>query len=104
MKKIPRPPLLEPEFEETFKTVQDVAEYVVDTPSKQTILSKTLPSSLNLIQIGDGVHATNSISPTASTSIENDTKNCLDQLLCTTPTTPSRPFSTPINSSRVAIS
>jgi len=82
MNKFSLPPLLEPEFEKNFNFIKNVPKYVSDIPSEPTNLSTaSLPPS-RLIQIGQGVYATNSISPTISTSIENDIKQCLDMLHC----------------------
>jgi len=82
MNKFSLPPLLEPEFEKIFNFIKNVPKYVSDIPSEPTNLSTaSLPPS-RLIQIGQGVYATNSISPTISTSIENDIKQCLDMLHC----------------------
>ena len=83
MNKFSLPPLLEPEFEKLFNSLQNVPAYISDTPSEQSNLSKASVSPSRLIQIGQGVYTTNSISPTTSASIEDDIKQCLDILRCT---------------------
>lgn len=79
------PPLLEPEFEDTFKVIQHIPEHTTDIPSEQRNRNIAPVPNPKLVQIGDGVSATDSIPPTTSTSIENDIKNCFDTLFCTTP-------------------
>jgi len=82
MHKFSLPPLLEPEFDKIFNSIKNVPDYISDIPSEHTNLSTAPLPPARLIQIGQGVYTTNSISPTIPTSIESDIKQCLDILHC----------------------
>jgi hypothetical protein len=77
------PPLLDPEFSEIFMAVEDIPAYKPSVPARQIPPQRDLCPRQFLNAIGDGVFASNKIYPLPSTTIQNDIKSCLDQLLRT---------------------
>lgn len=75
------PPLLGPEFSEIFTAIKDIPPYKPSVPASQIPQQRDLCPRQFLNPLGEGVFASNKIYPLPSTSIQNDIKSCLDQLL-----------------------
>jgi hypothetical protein len=79
--RVPHRTIFDSEFQHIFDSIKDTPEY-------RSIGSSDGPNTLysdnsQLIKIGRGVYATDTITTSSTSSIETDIHYCLDKLLCT---------------------
>jgi hypothetical protein len=75
------PPILEDHFQDVYDGISNPTSVQRETGGNDLADDKIVGIP-KLVRIGDGVYATDSIAPSITSSIEQDTRYCLDTLNC----------------------
>ena len=78
-----RRPLLDEEFQRVYETTKDIPRPLSVEKGEVGEENECLGPP-RLVEIGDGVYATDSIGVSSSSSVEADIRGCIDQLICKT--------------------
>jgi hypothetical protein len=76
------PPILEDHFQDVYDRISILTPVQPEAGDNDAV-DDAIVCIPKLVQIGDGLYATDSIAPSSAFSIEQDTRSCLDTLNCT---------------------
>ena len=75
-------PILEDHFQDVYDRISNLTPVQPEAGGSDAVDNGPICIP-KLVQIGDGLFATDSIAPSSASSIEQDTRYCLDTLNCT---------------------